>query len=104
MSEQCVWTGSSGTDYTYYVYSISTGFKPAACNYILARQVGPKWKPVYIGQTSDISERFDSHHKALCIQRAGATHIHVHTSADDESERKEEEQDLIANYDPECNG
>lgn len=104
MAEEIIWTGQSGREYKYWVFDIGTKFKAAAANYIFARQTEPNtFNPIYVGQTSDISERFDSHHKMPCIQGASATHICTHTSSDNEHERLAEESDLVNKWHPPCN-
>ncbi len=60
-------------------------------------------RAIYIGETGDLSDRFDNHHRMPCIKREGATHICAHKSSDNESIRKAEEDDVIANYNPICN-
>lgn len=98
------WTGQSGTKYRYWVYPLGTGMKEAPGNYVFTRETEPlKWRPIYIGQTGDLSERFDNHHKMPCIRQNGATHIHTHTSSADEATRKAEEDDLIERWHPICN-
>ena len=92
MADEVVWTGESGTRYTYYVHSW-----PISCT-----NAQNQWEPIYIGQTGDLSERFDSHHAMDCIDREGATHIHVHLNSSAEETRREEERDLIDSYDPPC--
>ena len=98
------WPGESGQKYRYWIYDIDTTFNPAPANYIFARKTETgAFAPIYIGQTGDISERFDNHHKMPCIKQHGATHIHVHKSDDDEKIRMAEESDLIAKWNPPCN-
>lgn len=99
------WPGQSGRWFEYEIFPISTKFKAVPGNYIYARETSPgQWTPVYIGETSDLSERFDHHHKTGCIQRNGATHIHVHASSTDARVRRAEEADLIGKWGPPCNG
>lgn len=107
--QTCVWKGASGTEYTYWVYPISQlesgGFTATPGNYIFVRYVaGEGHYAIYAGQTGDLSERFDDHHKMSCIRRNGATHTHVHASPPDEDIRKTEERDVIAKWNPPCNG
>ena len=98
------WTGKSGRNYTYWIYPLPPNFTAVAGNYIFAREVSPgRGQPIYIGQTSDLSERFDSHHKVACIRSNGATHIHVHRNDAGEAARKAEEADLVARWNPDCN-
>ena len=93
----CEWKGKSGRVYLYWIHPIGQVFEPVPGNYIFAKATAPgHWVPVYIGETKDLSERFDDHHKMPCIEERGATHIHVHVN--------NEEADLIANYNPPCNG
>ena len=62
------WTGESGSNYKYWICPMGTFFKEAPGNYIFAKETSPgRWTPIYIGQTGDLSERFDNHHKMPCI-------------------------------------
>ena len=100
---KAVWTGTSGKQYTYWYYPLPPTFKAEPGNYIFAKIVNNHWKAVYIGQTEDLSERFDNHHAAPCIERNGATYIHAHINAEKAS-RLAEERDLIGAYSTPCNG
>ena len=60
-------------------------------------------RAIYIGETGDLSDRFDNHHRMPCIKREGATHICTHKSSANKETRRTEEVDLIGNYDPICN-
>ncbi|MBA7674844.1 hypothetical protein ES703_83069 [subsurface metagenome] len=98
------WVGKSGKEYTYWFYTIGTTFTAVPANYIFCKETtGDKVQAIYIGQTGNLSERFDNHHRMPCIKREGATHICTHKSSDSEPTRKAEEDDLIANYNPICN-
>ena len=96
--------GKSGKVYDYYTHPFGESFKPAPGNYVFVKKDSEGINIIYIGETGDISERFDSHHKMDDIKSAGATHILTHTGDANEKIRKTEEQDLIDNYDPPCNG
>jgi len=99
------WPGISGVEYDYYIYDIESNFKYSPGNYIFAKEVGPgTWLPLYIGQTGDLSERFEDHHKIDCVLINGATHLHVHLSSTSEEIRREEEKDLIDRWRPFCQG
>ena len=107
MAERIIfWEGASGTKYKYWIYDIGYDkFDPVPANYIFAKEAEPqKHEPIYIGETEDISERFDDHHKIDCIRRNGATHIHAHKSNSDKETRCSEESDLINKWKPICNG
>ena len=99
------WAGSSGTKYKYWIHKIGTDFNAKPGNYCFAKESSPgRWTPLYFGQTGDLSERFDDHHKMGCAKRNGATHIHAHVSEGGERARLDEESDLIKKWNPTCNG
>ncbi len=105
MAEQTIkWVGQSGEEYPYRIYKFGTTFNKAPANYIFAKESSPETLlAIYIGETEDISDRFDNHHKMPCIRQNEATYICVHTSSEDKKIRCKEEADLIANYNPDCN-
>jgi len=93
--------GKSGASYDFDVYPWGQEFRPVGGVYVVLKSASDGI--IYIGQTADLSERFDAHHKAACFTRYGKTHIGVHP---DESEQRRLaiESDLIAYYNPPCNG
>jgi len=98
------WLGQSGKEYTYWIYKVGTTFESAPGNYIFAKETKPNtFKPIYVGQTADLGERFDNHHKMPCIRQNGATHIHVHKNTEGEPARLSEEADLVDRWHPICN-
>jgi hypothetical protein len=97
MPETCVWTGTSSTQYPYYIFAIPPNFnRNQNGNYIYAKVVNNAWSPIYIGQ-GDLRDRTQNHHQAECIARKGSTHVHAHLN-EREAGRKREETDLLANY------
>lgn len=99
------WAGISGKTYQYWIYPIGTDLSETPGNYVFAKEISPnRWTPVYIGETADLSERFDNHHKMPCIKRNGATHIHAHKSPENRTVRLAEETDLVNKWHPVCNG
>lgn len=97
--ETCTWRGESGTDYTYYIWTLPADFKANQDgNYILSKRNDKGlWVPIYIGQ-GDLAERVSNdHHQADCIRKRGATHVHVHLNKQ-EKDRTAEEADLLARY------
>ena len=99
------WRGRSGKTYRYWIYDIGTQFTAnEAGNYVFARESPANtFTEIYVGQTGDLSERFEFHHKMPCIRQKGATHITVHTNNAGEAVRRAEEADLIAYRKPACN-
>lgn len=99
-----VWVGKSGVQYTYWIYPIRAPLAAKGGNYIFSKQgQDGLWYPLYIGQTGNLSERFDDHHKAARIIGAGATHIHARLNAE-KTARLAEESDLVSHWRPSCNG
>jgi len=95
----CNWIGASGTPYRYFIHKLPVSFNTdQPGNYIFSKlNTANKWEPIYIGE-GDLGTRVsDNHHQWTCIQRKGATHVHVHTNST-ENERLAEERDLLANY------
>ncbi|MEK7215816.1 MAG: GIY-YIG nuclease family protein [Chloroflexota bacterium] len=97
-------TGRSGKRYTYQLFSLATTFKAAPGNYFFGKVAAGLVTVLYVGQTSDLDTRFDNHHKRGCAQRHGMTNIGAHLTPGGESVRLAEEADLIAAYNPPCNG
>jgi hypothetical protein len=96
-------TGASGTQYEFEVYPWGTSFKPFGGVYlVLRKQLTGKYDLLYIGQTGDLSERFDNHHQAPCFNRNGKTHIAIRLE-EFEQRRIYIETDLIRNYKTSCN-
>jgi hypothetical protein len=73
-------------------------------NYIFVKETSPNcWIPLCIGETESLKKRLGGHEKLRCVRRNGGTHIHAHTASASEQDRKEEEADLLAKWDPPCN-
>ena len=98
------WQGQSGKEYTYWIYPRGTTFTgEQAGNYIHAKETKPNFfTPVYIGQTNDLNRRLTNHEQQSCVDKNGATHLHVHANAS-EADRLAEEKDLILRWQPVCN-
>lgn len=95
-------TGQSGTRYDFDVYPWGTSFNPVGGLYlVLKKQIG-NYGILYIGQTGNLSERFENHHQAPCFNRNGKTHVAVRSEGS-EQKRLTIETDLIRNYQTSCN-
>ncbi|SRR5216684_5769768 len=107
MAERTIeWTGKSGKAYKHWIYNLAaaSSFTRAPGNYVVARETKPDtFAPIYVGQTADLSERFDNHHKMPCMEKQGATHVCAHTSDANVSVRLAEEADLVEKWHPACN-
>jgi len=100
-------TGVSGNQYVFEVYSKDTTFNAVGGVYAITSrqqndQGGFSHTRIYIGQTDNLSTRFDNHHRLDCFNRKNWNCICVHRD-DNESSRLEKERDLIDNYDTPCN-
>lgn len=94
----CVWTGKSGTKYTFHAYPILQIFNANQDgNYIFAILENGAYRPIYIGEGNLADRSSDQHHKYACIKSRGATHFHAQLNGV-EKDRKAEESDLLAAY------
>src|SRR5262245_66267554 len=103
VQETLTFVGRSGAKYLFHVYPWGTEFKAVGGVYSILRHDADGYAVIYVGQTRDLSERFDDHHKEECFSRNRKTHL---AAMVEESERQRLmiEQDLIASYNPSCNG
>jgi len=100
-------TGISGKEYEFNVYHLGVNFNAIGAVYaITLREQNASGEYnhtiIYIGESGDLSDRFDSHHKADCFNTNSANCICIHAD-DNKDSRLEKEQDLIENYEPPCN-
>jgi len=94
-------SGKSGSKYTFGMYEYPGTWKPVAAVYIITkRAVGADGKGkhtnIYVGQTSNLSERQEDHHKQDCFKRHAANCIGVLTEKD-EQRRLDIEADIRNN-------
>jgi hypothetical protein len=99
--------GKSGKSYGFNVYPFDQQFKAIGAVYIVSRRYMTangrhSHKVIYVGQTDDLSIRFDDHHKANCFKQNDANCICTHVD-DDEDSRLAKEDDLIKLQNPPCN-
>ena len=99
--------GASGRPYNFKAYELHTRFKALGAVYIFANRMArtygvTNYEVIYIRETGNISERFDSHHKADCINQKKADCICIYLEGDSDK-RLAIEGDLIDNYNPPCN-
>ena len=96
--------GASGASYSFDVYPWGTNFKALGAVYlVLKKSSDGRYTILYVGQTGDLSERFDDHHKAACFNQNGKTHIGIKLERVEKT-RLAIETDLVGNYNPVCNG
>jgi len=99
--------GASGKQYKFWVYPWGHQLKAEGGVYMALKSTGtiltPQFTVLYVGQTEDLSERFDDHHKQPCFNRNGKTHIGA-TLVSGMEARLAIEADLVASFNPACNG
>ena len=66
------------------------------------RREGNRYPIIYIGDTGDLSQRFDNHHGAQCFTLNRKTHVAVLPEGSNDR-RLAIETDLRQNYNPICN-
>lgn len=105
--EKVIFAGGSGTRYNFTAYSNDTDFNPVGAVYVITKRYqnnkdGYSYSIIYIGQTGDLSERFDDHHKSSCFSKYNANSICIFPE-ENEQRRLDIESDLLDNYSPPCN-
>lgn len=105
--------GMSGTNYIFNVYGFSKfsdlfdAFKVIPALYAFtkrfARGGAYTHDLIYVGETGDLSSRFNNHHKEFCIMKGNANCICIHSFQGTESERLAAETDILNAYDLPCN-
>ena len=97
--------GASGTTYPLTLYPWGTPFQRFGAVYLVLRQLeNSNYRILYVGETADMGERFDDHHKEPCFRRNGRSHIGVLSEEPPKPRRLAIEQDLITAYGTPCNG
>ena len=100
--------GALGIEYTLDVYPYGTIFDAIGTVYYISGRTEKadgtgSHDQIYIGETEDLSERFDNHHKETCFKMYSANCINIYEESD-EGKRLNIEKDLIDAYNPPCNG
>lgn len=93
-------TGASGTTYTLEVHPLGTQFRAVSGVYVVCKGN----TPLYVGQTGNLAERFEDHHKTFCWRSRGADRMAVMAVSGGETHRLAIERDLIQSLNPPCNG
>ena len=101
-------TGKTRQKYKFTVHSKNVNFNAVGAVYAITRSylkangITTTHNIIYIGQTSDLSYRFDNHHQIDCFNLHNWNRICVHPDGN-EASRLEKEHDLIDKYNPPCN-
>jgi hypothetical protein len=99
--------GQSGKEYDFDVYPMGHQFTRSAAVYAVTHRFPFEGedchKIIYIGETGDLSTRFEDHHKRDCFVQRYANCICIHLDDDAES-RLTKEDDLVREQSPLCQG
>jgi hypothetical protein len=102
-------TGKSGLQYPFHIWSLDTRFKPIGGVYFVtqrtadkAKQLRPRHNAIFIGQTEDLAQSFNAQALPERFMKLGANCICVHLH-DDAERRLGIEKDLLAVYSTDCN-
>lgn len=99
--------GKSGEKYIFNVWPMDQAFNNVGAVYAVTRRYKNAegeyvHAVIYVGETGDLSTRFDNHHKADCFVEHNANCICTHQESDEDS-RLAKEDDLIKEIGPPCN-
>lgn len=97
----------SGATYRLRVYILGNHFKPIPGVYLISERTiepgeRPKYKPIYVGETADLSAVSDNHEKDECFQLHLANTISI-LPEEDAAARTRIAFDLIKFLRPPCN-
>ena len=100
-------TGSSGQHYTLRVYVWKTAFKAVPGVYVVVSRsvepgAPPRYEPLFVGATNDLSKVFEQHPRHDCFQLHYANTIGV-LQEPDAAAREAIAADLAAGLTPPCN-
>jgi hypothetical protein len=104
MSHVIVWSGRSGTGYSFAAQRLDEPFGDQGGVYIFARRNPTEdgWVAICIGESDRFSQFLPAHPKRQCARDHAATHLHVLPLAD-EAARRAIVRDLIGRWHPLCN-
>ena len=99
-------SGISGTPKPFNVYSLDTNFNEIPAVYVITNRHKSNDKYshtfIYFGQTDNLKERLENHHKQNCFDVHNANAICIHQESS-EKKRLTIESDLIKAKNPPCN-
>ena len=95
-----------GKNYTFNVYSTDTSFIDVSAVYLFTKRTVSSGKgshsPLYVGETTELGSRIQSHEKWDCVNAHGCNRICVRRVSGAQS-RRAIEKALRDKYSPPCN-
>lgn len=101
-AESVTFGGASGAKYSFEVHRWGTTFAAVGAVYGVLRWDAGSYRLIYVGETSDLSSRFDNHHRAPCFDRHHKSHLAVMAQGNADR-RRAIEADIRQHYNPPCN-
>lgn len=95
--------GKSGNVYEFELYPWDTAFNAVPVVYVVMRKDPDGYAVLYVGETGDLKARIGNHENQPCFDRHRKTHLAVRRESSGER-RLSIEADLVAAYNPACNG
>ncbi len=106
-------TGMSGREYLFSLYTfdsfndLKNAFKPLSAVYVFTKRSYETndfcHDLIYLGETSNLANRYDQHHKESSIVSHGANCIGLYVFSGSDETRLQIEKDLLDAYDFPCN-
>ncbi len=96
-----------GCEHPFRIYPWEHQFKPLPAVYVVTKRVvepgkEPRYKPIYLGVTDDLSRVFKNHAKSECFERHKVNTVAV-TSVQSLGRRLEIAKELAVTLQPPCN-
>jgi hypothetical protein len=102
-------TGKSGEKYRFDAWSIETRFKALGAVYFVTKRTQENatynraaHDNIYIGQTANLADPFETHSRFACFTKYGANCVCIHV-LEDEERRIGVENDLLELHSTHCN-
>ena len=102
------WNGEKDVKGRKFLSDLKDAFKCIPALYAFTRRfpnsaISYTHEIVYVGETGDLSNRFDKHHKQDCIIRNKANCVCIHSFHGTQTERLAAEADILNAFDLPCN-
>lgn len=99
--------GKSGKEYKFEIYNFKSSWSEVAVIYVVTyaeekQDGGHTHSILYVGQTDNLKERFENHHKQDCFDRNKANRLCLLLESNEKT-RVSIEADLIDRISPPCN-
>lgn len=95
--------GFSGKEYSMDCYSLASSWQVVSGVYVVGRREGNgNITALYVGETENLKQRFENHHKQICFNKNSAN-VLCWISENNASNRLAIETDIRRQLNPTCN-